>query len=1004
MGYSVRRPGAAPVDDVVDDNGNPIVDEGADEGVVDDNGDPIISVGAVKPPADRNLLQRTAAEYPILSNYDIAFRNAPNKNDGRLLEFYPEGERNSFDPKRPAVEVYKDSVSTTDVAGDIVSHYLARGKEPKLTEFYEDFRKSISPRQEAILHRQYEEAKKNMGERRPYADWRETTGLPAYFRGYPFGQWRDKTLYTDEQKKMLDEMVRYLRSPQPRTNKATSGTFQDQLRGHARELANDPEQRFRRLAEEQKVSTPEMPQEPVWLTALSASFPAIAGWIKEEYYPHQLELGSLESLNLGAAKGAVSTATGLGKLVTGAAKGDFGTFDEPDLKEKLGADPRGFQQHTGFVAEQIAEAMAPAGSVGRGVKLTEEALANAPKAAQVGGKLATAMGLEGLANAGTAYGQTGGDEDAARMGGIIGAGARGLGTVVPAAYKAFGKTPELLELGEEFKVPLTKAQQTQGTIRGLVEALVRKTAGGFRTMAKFDVKQNEALKDAASTLVRDLDPAVMDRRQMGVFVQHQLDEAYKTAQESYGTAVEEIASEAPDARLTVDGNLSRRAAALLKQLEDPTGYVPELKSYDDYGKAIGLLKRFTKLSKTVVVEPGRPASTIVDSSGKPLIEATEDVTKEVTPTFEEARRLRSALFNLTNSEEVTVGKGAIKQLNKELDAQMKLALVNAGRGDLADSFEQASSSFRNTRRLLEEGTVKGLRDKNAPELIVDTLLSGQSETTVNNLKQLLTPEQMQRVQASVLARALERPPVTSPDDLLLGPKLKSVFDRLGNGAERELFGDNPAVLQRINRFVRLADKLHTPADAAKVAEGGRDIPLAAQLGAKAAIGALAGAGVNKVLGRDENGDWVYWGLSGAVLAITPAIMAKMLTRPAVTEDLTRALTADPLTSQGRVLASKIAAYVASEMAADQKRTGNGDGSSAELSLEMPPMPNLGGGGDDVDKALAEAEKVMKRAVAAQKAGRADEAKKLEAQYDAIMRGVPMGTKTELPEIPDDNED
>lgn len=95
--------------------------------------------------------------------------------------------------------------------GDVASHHL-RFTDPIVKRAYDEFRQSITPQQESRLQEQYRYAKKNEGEKRPFDDWREQSGLPGYFRGYAFQQWdQPEQLYTAAQLKSFDSMMNYLR-------------------------------------------------------------------------------------------------------------------------------------------------------------------------------------------------------------------------------------------------------------------------------------------------------------------------------------------------------------------------------------------------------------------------------------------------------------------------------------------------------------------------------------------------------------------------------------------------------------------------------------------------------------------------------------------------------------------------------------------------------------------------------------------------------------------------
>ena len=165
--------------------------------------------------SEADLLERARQEYPVLQNHDVAFKQSP-ATDNRMLEFYPVGERDSFDPSRAAVEVFGSRAKPSDVAGDIVSHHLAQGGDKRLTEIYSNFERSLTPEQHSRLREQYDYAKANEGENRPYADWYKTSGLPAYFRGYAFSQWEDpQKLYTPQQIRMFDDMNHYMKRRAP---------------------------------------------------------------------------------------------------------------------------------------------------------------------------------------------------------------------------------------------------------------------------------------------------------------------------------------------------------------------------------------------------------------------------------------------------------------------------------------------------------------------------------------------------------------------------------------------------------------------------------------------------------------------------------------------------------------------------------------------------------------------------------------------------------------------
>lgn len=160
-------------------------------------------------------------QFPILRDLGIVYKSRPGAGAGNKLEFWPRGEGGGDTSPRPrdipidkpGVEIYDPSVGPLDVLGDIVSHHLIHS-DPTVSRSYKNFEQSLTPDQKKRLSEQYEHAKKNAGETRDYKAWETSSGLPAYFRGYPFKQWPDEfneRAYTPDQRKSLDEMMNYLR-------------------------------------------------------------------------------------------------------------------------------------------------------------------------------------------------------------------------------------------------------------------------------------------------------------------------------------------------------------------------------------------------------------------------------------------------------------------------------------------------------------------------------------------------------------------------------------------------------------------------------------------------------------------------------------------------------------------------------------------------------------------------------------------------------------------------
>lgn len=166
---------------------------------------------------DDALWNRTIQEYPLLGSLNMGYAYTPRDKAG-YLEYWPADEPGSKESPRPSsipldqsgVEVYSPATRTQDIAGDIVSHGLVKS-DPRFKAIYEQFEQSLKPWQHAQLKQQYAYAQQNEGEDRPYDQWYGMSGLPAYFRGYPFQQWDDPSMYTYDQRKLLDQIIPLLK-------------------------------------------------------------------------------------------------------------------------------------------------------------------------------------------------------------------------------------------------------------------------------------------------------------------------------------------------------------------------------------------------------------------------------------------------------------------------------------------------------------------------------------------------------------------------------------------------------------------------------------------------------------------------------------------------------------------------------------------------------------------------------------------------------------------------
>jgi hypothetical protein len=165
-------------------------------------------------------MSQAAQEFPILRDLSVGYKESFGKGQG-YLEFWPADETGTSDAPRPqefpmgtvGVEVYDPKTRPIDIMGDVASHHLIQ-TDPYVKKAYEVFETSLTGDQRARLQDQYEYARRNEGERRPFNEWYEHSGLPGYFRGYAFDQWENAAeLYTPDQRQLFDNMMDYLRKP-----------------------------------------------------------------------------------------------------------------------------------------------------------------------------------------------------------------------------------------------------------------------------------------------------------------------------------------------------------------------------------------------------------------------------------------------------------------------------------------------------------------------------------------------------------------------------------------------------------------------------------------------------------------------------------------------------------------------------------------------------------------------------------------------------------------------
>jgi len=433
-------------------------------------------------------------------------------------------------------------------------------------------------------------------------------------------------------------------------------------------------------------------------------------------------------------------------------------------------------------------------------------------------------------------------------------------------------------LSQEFGVPLTKGQQAESSFLQRVEGLLRRTLGGGSVFQKFDSKVNTAIQSGVDDIANEISSFNGTRREVGDFIQKAITSTDQAASAKYGAALDQISEAgASDLPLNLKGDLRETAQKLINEIKLNPDFEQGLSTVQGRQQALNILESFTEPTKIVSrtkMVPGEAPSTILGENGQPLMKSVMQPTQVPTEvdkqlTFEEARRLRTQLFALANSGEITIGKGALKQFNGALDQAMQETLTANGRSDLAQSFRNASSNYKSVQDMLEQSTVARLAKSDQPEKIADVLLSKGAESDANTLRQLIGQKNMSTVERALWERLFERVQDKNAGTVV-GAALKKEFASLGPEAQEAIWGSDPQRFAKIQRFVDLVGR----ADLKRGATGTEALvgPMlhSSMLTAKAM---QAGA---SAVALDPRGLALHL-TEGATVVITPIVAAKILT-------------------------------------------------------------------------------------------------------------------------------
>ena len=157
------------------------------------------------------IFDKAKQQFPYLADKDIAYKYSPQKNPKYMLESYKGDDAPSWGRgRKAAIEVFNPATKPIDILGDYVSHYAVES-DPKMAAYYQQFQNALDP---AAMQKRYKYHVDNLGEKRPYDQWYQMTGLPEIFRGYTFNQFgtpeKAKQMYNAQQLQILDQVRNYL--------------------------------------------------------------------------------------------------------------------------------------------------------------------------------------------------------------------------------------------------------------------------------------------------------------------------------------------------------------------------------------------------------------------------------------------------------------------------------------------------------------------------------------------------------------------------------------------------------------------------------------------------------------------------------------------------------------------------------------------------------------------------------------------------------------------------
>lgn len=148
-------------------------------------------------------------QFPGLTQYKdlFAIKQGGSSPNGYGSESYYRGERDSFNPSKLAIRLFGNSNTASDVAGEMVSHFLARGIDPAMTKLYNKFKGTLTPEEITWMKADYKRGDGTTS----FSKYERMSGIPALFRGSLFHQLDSGDVhYTPEQQRIFTQVAKLL--------------------------------------------------------------------------------------------------------------------------------------------------------------------------------------------------------------------------------------------------------------------------------------------------------------------------------------------------------------------------------------------------------------------------------------------------------------------------------------------------------------------------------------------------------------------------------------------------------------------------------------------------------------------------------------------------------------------------------------------------------------------------------------------------------------------------